>query len=362
MSKLSIDNNIIIQDIKIRHAQESDRLRWDEFVDGHPNASPYHLYAWTTAVESVYGFKKNNLIAEIGNRLVGVLPSVIMTLPFMKSKIITLPYCDLGGVLAEDEFIEESLIQAGMVEAKKNLADMVEFRGESDHLSGVKSEFHGQSYMDKVRMLLELPGSSDMLWNGFRSKLRSQIRRAVKNGLVFEFANEKIDDFYSVFSKNMRELGSPVHSKKWFEEIIQQYGENAKVGLVYYDHRPVGAGIILRVGKKMSVPWASTLREYNHLSPNMLLYWELLKYSVDSGVVFFDFGRSTPNEGTYRFKVQWGAIPKELFWYRAYFHNSPSVPSETPSRSRQIIRSIWQKMPLSIANIVGPKIRKYISL
>ena len=91
-------------------------------------------------------------------------------------------------------------------------------------------------------MLLDLPSSAEELWDGFKSKLRSQIRKAEKNGLTFEFANEKIDDYYSVFSLNMRDLGSPVHSKKWFEEITKQFKDNAKLGLVYYRGKSIGAG------------------------------------------------------------------------------------------------------------------------
>lgn len=362
MSEFLADKDKITQDMKIRHAQESDRLQWDDFVHRHPESSPYHLFAWTAAVEGAYGFKISNLIAERDNRVVGVLPLVQMNLPFMKPNIIALPYCDIGGVLAEDDATEESLIQAGIAEAKSILANMIELRGEFGKWTGRENTFSISSHTNKVRMLLDLPVSSEMLWDGFKSKLRSQIRRAEKNGLVFEFANKRIDDFYSVFSNNMRELGSPVHSKKWFEEIVKQYGDNAKVGLVYHDSKAIGAAIILRAGNKISIPWASTLRDYNRLSPNMLLYWGMLKYSADNGADVFDFGRSTPDEGTYRFKAQWGAIAAPLVWNTIFVNGKEKVVKPGINRNRKVIESIWKRLPLGWANMFGPTIRKYISL
>jgi FemAB-related protein (PEP-CTERM system-associated) len=360
--EISPDKKKPSQDMKIRHAKVSDIIRWDDFVQRHPESSPYHLYAWAAAVEAAYGFKNVNLIAEIENRVVGVLPLVIMNIPLMRPTIIALPYCDIGGVLAEDDMIKKALVEAGLEEGKKWSTRLIEIRCEIPNYYKIEGGTFHQANSGKVRMLLQLPPTSEELWNGFKSKLRSQIRKAEKNGLTFEIANEKIDEFYSVFSRNMRDLGSPVHSQKWFKEIIKYYGNNMNVCLVYSGNRAIGAAIILRVGKKTSIPWASTLREYNSLSPNMLLYWEILRYSVENGVESFDFGRSTPNEGTYRFKAQWGAIPKELPWNRMYFYGESNEAKAGISKLRTSIEAVWQKLPLLVVNFLGPKIRKYISL
>jgi len=193
-------------------------------------------------------------------------------------------------------------------------------------------------------------------------KLRSQIRKAEKNGLSFSWGSEKdIDAFYHVFSRNMHELGSPVHSKKWIEQILLNYGDNARMGLVFKENQPVGCGIILFTKHSVSIPWASTLREYNKLSPNMMLYWNFLKFAADTGKKVFDFGRSTLNEGTYKFKKQWGTEPEQLFWYSV--NETPQTSEEAAmGKNRVRLEQIWQKMPISLVNFIGPKVRKYISL
>lgn len=347
--------------MNIRKSLETDNQRWDGYVHSHAQSTPYHLYAWTNAVSKAYGFDSCRFLAEEHGRIRGILQMVIMKLPFGKVNCIALPYCDVGGVLADDSEIEIALIQTAVHEAEILSANSFEIRGEVDSETEDRCSLVAQSRNNKVRMVLELPNSSELLWDGFKSKLRSQIRKAEKNGLSFIFA-ENVEAFYSVFSSNMRDLGSPVHSKKWFEEIIDQFGEYARVGLVYCQGKIIAAGIILRVGNSISIPWSSTLRTHNKFSPNMLLYWKFLEYAADNGCLIFDFGRSTLNENTYRFKAQWGALAKELPWRFVYLQGSPKCDSSCLSKNRRRLEVFWKKLPLIVANSIGPQIRRYISL
>ena len=161
----------------------------------------------------------------------------------------------------------------------------------------------------------------------------------------------------------MRDLGSPVHSKKWFEQILANYQDNIIIANVYKDDIVVGAGIVLINGKSCSIPWASTNADYNRLAPNMLLYWSLLSYVADNGFSTFDFGRSTPGEGTYKFKQQWGAEPVALDWQT--FQQGQCLPEEaagSKGKLREIVETCWKKLPVNTSVMIGPAIRKYISL
>ena len=144
---------------------------------------------------------------------------------------------------------------------------------------------------------------------------------------------------------------------------MENFASNAKMGLVDFNEKTIGGGIILTVGNKVSIPWASTLRKYNHLAPNMSLYWNVLEYSCDNSFKLFDFGRSSNGEGTFRFKAQWGAKPINLDWYSIKFgHNQIEKYQGTTSQSRHFFAALWRNLPLSIANSVGPFVRKHISL
>lgn len=338
----------------------------DNYVRGHPAATPYHRIAWLRAVKGGYGHTVTILVAFNGEQeVVGVLPLCHLALPLYRPALVSQAYCDIGGPLANDADIEQALTNTALSLAGKVRARSLEFR-----LAGppVASEQALSSLRgSKVSMLCPLPPSREALFQSYKPKLRSQIRKAEKNGLVASIGHgpDAIDAFYPVFAANMHRLGSPVHGKSWFRSLQSCYGDDMVIGLVSFEEQVVGAGIVLVNGTRAAIPWASTRAEYNHLAPNMLLYWTLLGHLADSGITVFDFGRSSPGEGTYRFKKQWGAVPHELNWVDLLEKNKGSGNDIAPSRisrARLAAERIWRCLPMAVANRFGPLIRKYISL
>ncbi len=350
------------QPIIIRQAEHKDQKRWDAYIFAHPDATPYHLFAWKLTIEDSYGHHCHYLYAEINDQLVGILPLVHIRFFNIVNELTALPYCDVGGCLCDNSVIQDTLLNAAL-ETKQTLnSSNLYLRGPLVE-TRLKSETCFPEETSKVRMLLNLPSTSEELFSNFKSKLRSQVRKAKKNGIVFRWSgSEEIDAIYSVFSKNMRDLGSPVHAKSWLNAVLKHYNQKAKVGLVEFEDKIIGMGIILHHGQDVAIPWASTLREYNRLGPNMLLYWNFLKYSADNGYRIFDFGRSTKDEGTYRFKQQWGAQPEPLTWYSCSRSGQYHTAGRQQTKKRNTIAAIWAKTPLPIANLAGPILRKYISL
>jgi FemAB-related protein (PEP-CTERM system-associated) len=349
----------------LRLTTDYDREKWDSFVATDPEAGPYHWYAWKRAVEKAYHHKGFYLMAEKENgECLGVLPLICIKMPWGRKILVSLPYCDYAGPLGAYE-VKKALIDKALYLASKEKAYGIEIRFPSkpDFLNENIPE-NSQINIHKVRMLRELPLTSSELWSEFKPKLRAQIRRPQKEGLKEELGGkELLNDFYRVFNLNMHRLGSPVHDRKWFENLLEEYGDKAKVGIVRHKNGvPVAGGILLTIGQKACVPWASSLREYNPIAPNMLLYYRFLAWSSENGYKQFDFGRSTPGEGTYKFKEQWGSFPQPLHWFKQEFNGAPKTGIISKSGARDKMASIWCKLPLPIASFLGPKLRKYISL
>lgn len=345
--------------VTIKTLVEGELLHWDVYVQSHPSHSPYHLSGWGRAVSKSYKHRPVYIAAFEQGVIVGVLPLVVFSVPFKGSQLCSLPFCDLGGALADSSAIKMQLEQYANDLCHRQKNTSVEIRERVKHTSK-EVDWQGK----KVSMLLKLPSTAEELMASFRSKLRSQIRKAEKNGLTFELGTDKsfIDKFYLVFSENMHRLGSPVHSRTWFVSLVEQYQYNCLISIVKKDDLVVGAGLILFTENVACIPWASTKVEYNRLSPNMLLYWSLLEYCASHSIGEFDFGRSTFNEGTYKFKAQWGALPQSLFWRQLGAQICVDEPVSTQSKLRGIVEETWRKMPLAMANIVGPQIRRFISL
>ena len=334
-------------------------LAWDQYILSHPLGGVYLTTPWKKAIEQGYGHETFYLAAFENNDITGVLPLALIKPPLGSPGLVSLPFCDYGGLPADNNRTALSLLDKATSLAREHRAGLeIRNLSSSDLIKFPQGFVQGTN---KCRMLLELPESSDLLWSGFKSKLRSQIKKSSKEGLVARLEQaELLPDFYKVFCRNMRDLGSPVHSIHWINSVIESFGQAAKVCVVYKDNTPAAGGIILMHAQTATVPWASALREYSRLSPNMLLYWTFLKFAADNGYRFFDFGRSTPGEGTYAFKEQWGARPVPLSWYRLLIDSSAHAAANGNGSIRRAGEKLWRNLPLAAANALGPRLRKYI--
>ncbi len=341
--------------------REQDKPCWDHYVLNHPSGTAYHLSAWKKAVEAAYGFEQYSLVARShdpdSGPIIGVLPLIHHHLPFVNGRLVSLPFCDAAGPLANSTHIETALLEACQELLKYKGIKALTLRGGSP-FAGYDPETTLNP--EKVRMVLQLPGNSETLMAAFKAKVRSQVKKPIKDGLASQIGGmELLDDFYQVFEENMRDLGSPVHSFKMIRSVLKFYKNRAQIAVVKMpDGEVAAAGLILCHPKVVSIPWASSLRRYNRWNPNMLLYWTFLRFSSDMGYPAFDFGRSTPKEGTFRFKKQWGAVPKDLHW----FNSDEPTARENGLNLRAAAERIIQFMPVQTMRALGPAVRKYITL
>lgn len=359
----------------------------DEFVATQPDGDVFQLSAWRDAVRRAYGHRTVCMRAPIGSDgsevTGGLLPLVTMRHRWFGSVMVSSPFCDSGGVLAQDASLEQSLITQGLELASATSLNVLELRQRSplrclryldasNEMTRSPWATTGQ-YADwwvaiphpgeKVRMVLDLPSDPHTLFRAFKAKLRSQIQKPIKEGLKVRTGGpELVRDFYQVFVENMRDLGSPVHSKRFVDEVVGQYGAGARVFVVYLKEIPLAASLTLGFKDMLSNPWASSLRRFRHLAPNMLLYWSMLEYACQNGYGAFDFGRSTVGEGTYRFKEQWGARPEPLYWYRFTRGDAKRCSGGRHSGGMRRVVAIWRRLPLSVTRFLGPHIRRHISL
>ena len=335
---------------------------WDDYVNQHPNATPYHLTSWNISIHNAYKHDVHYLIAKNSNKVSGILPMCHIKRPLVSDVVCASPYCDLGGVLHDNRDVRTALINKA-IEFSHELGEVKLVLRERNIEHTAAHDVSGLANK-KVSMILSLPETSNVLFSSFKSKLRSQIKKAEKNGLIFKFGNQDhhLSAFYTIFTHNMKQLGSPTHSYEWFKQIRNNYTDNFSIGLIYYNDLAVGTGILIRQNNSCFIPWASTITAYNRLAPNMLLYWNMLKLACDYQCDLFDFGRSTYGEGTYKFKKQWGAEPVPLIWSQYDTQGRKTIENLKHGSLRKLSERVWRVLPLFAVNRIGPHIRKYISL
>lgn len=270
--------------------------------------------------------------------------------------LISLPYVNYGGVIARHQVDAAPLIDAALRLANQLGVRFLQLRHESE------VEHCGLTTRSdlKVHMRRPLPGGAEELWKSIGSSVRNQVRRGQKGDFLVAWGTlELVDEFYDVFSTNMRDLGTPVFGRRLFRVILEEFTDAAEVCVLRDRSRPVAVALLLHGSGTTEVLSASTLREYNKSCANMFLYWNLLLRAVERGQGTFDFGRSSPESGSHRFKKQWGAQPSRACW-QFYIRQGDitSMQRENP-RYEQLIR-MWRHLPTSVSRFVGPIIARAI--
>jgi FemAB-related protein (PEP-CTERM system-associated) len=266
--------------------------------------------------------------------------------------LVSLPYLNYGGPVADDPATEQALLHRAVRLADDLNVRYLELRQELP----ITHPRLDQSRTDKVHMRLNLPGDWAQLWKGLDAKVRNQVRKGEKHGLTISWGGlESLDDFYDVFSRNMRDLGTPVFGRRLFTAILEQFPERAEFCTVRDGKLPVAAALLLHGWGVTEVPSASSLRSHNHTCANMLMYWNLLKRAVERGQDVFDFGRSPEDGPTMKFKKQWGASPASSEWQFYLRRGDLGGMRKENSRYSRLIR-IWQRLPLSVTRLIGPAI------
>jgi FemAB-related protein (PEP-CTERM system-associated) len=329
---------------------------WDRFVERHPTATVAHLRAWGSVIHGAYGHEVAYLLAEEGGEPVGALPVVLIRSRLFGCRLVSMPFLDYGGVLAPPGSpAEAALARAALDLARERGAQTLGLR--QFHSTGL-----GQPVTDdRVTMLMPLT-SEEAVWRALPSERRNRVRKGAKCGLGSVWGGaELLEDFYRVFATNMRDLGSPVHSRRFFALMLEALAGVARVLLVRdADGRAVGAAIGLFFRDTIMVPWVSSLREAFALCPNFALYWEVIRTGCAAGYRWLDFGRSLRSAGTFEFKRQWGAEPRPLPWIFIDVVAGAPPPTDRDAGRYAGLIAAWKRLPVPLATVLGPWVRSQV--
>jgi serine/alanine adding enzyme len=328
---------------------------WDGFASRQDGYTHFHRFGWKALIEEVFGHECLYLAAHSGSgELVGVLPLVRVRSIVFGHYLVSMPFLNYGGPLGTAEALT-ALGEAAETEARRSRAKLLELR------SRVTLPLAMPVSHRKITVVLDLPRDHDALFKSFTAKLRSQVRRPQKEGVTVRFGADQVEPFFQVFSRHMRDLGTPTLPRRFFEQIAARFADDSWFACAWHEGRPVAAGAGFRWGTEFEMTWASSLTEFNRIAPNMLLYWEFMKRAVDEGMTLFNFGRCTPDGGTHRFKRQWGSRDEALWWYQRAAGDATHAATPSPDGGMfSLGPRIWKHLPLPVATALGPRIVRYI--
>jgi FemAB-related protein (PEP-CTERM system-associated) len=331
--------------VRVRAFEPGDAARWDDYVRATPGSSFGHLSGWRALVEASYGCEAWYWLAEDEGRIRGVLPL------FVRRRREPALFSAPGGLLADDAATAAALLEPARERLERERLEYLELRDQAREWPGLKTSG------EHCTLVLDLAGREEDQWKAFDSKLRNQIRKGQKSGFGVRWGRDQVPAFHRVMLENLRDLGTPLRGKRYFERALSAL-ERADLLVLDLGGRPAGAMFVVEHRDTTSDPWASSPRRLLHLCPNQVLYWEALRRGIARGMRHFDFGRSQWHSGTFQFKIQWGATPRPLY-YQYLMGRGARLPTlEDQKRGYDLAVRLWKRLPLWAARPLGERVKR----
>lgn len=331
----------------IKLLQSTDSVRWDRYVMANEQATFFHLSGWQQVVEQAFGHRSYYLFAEQQGEIVGILPLVHINSRLFGNALISNAFCVYGGIVADHQTVSEALCRHARQLARELGVDHLELRNRQPNHPDWPCK---QLYVTFVKTLEATPEAN---FKAIPSKRRYHVRAATKAGLNAVISDD-IDRFYRCYAESVRNLGTPVFSKRYFQLLQQVFGDACEILLVEQRGRAV-AGVMSFYFRDQVLPYyAGGTRKARRLSGNDFMYWQLICRAVERGCRVFDFGRSKLGTGSYQYKKLWGFEPQPLY-YEIDLVNAEQMPDINPLNPKyRLFIQVWKCLPLGLSRVIGP--------
>lgn len=326
---------------------------WDEYVNAHPEGTFFHLSGWQTFYQSYFKLKTDYLMAFTDGMLTGVLPLAQLKSVLFSNALISTPFMVYGGILASDSQSFAKLLLAAKSLAKERQVDYLELR---QQFNDVQEGYDQSQYVTFKRKLAK---SDEENLSLIPRKQRAVVRKAIAKGLTYTIEKD-VNHFYPLYAESLRNLGTPVMAKGYYQALLDHFGEQIDILTVMADNKPV-ASVMSFYHQQTVLPfYGGGGGQARGCGANDFMYWSLMQHAVAKGCRVFDFGRSKVDTGSYRFKKHWGFEQTPLH-YRYLPIAKDEKPNFSPTNPKyQTMITTWKKLPLAVANTLGPFVARRI--
>jgi len=334
--------------LTVRSMEARDASGWDAFVQSQEAGTFFHRSAWHGIFRDIFRLEPRYLLAERGDEIAGILPLVFQKSRLFGNALVAAPFCVEGGPLASDSEVDSALVASALALQAETKAPYVEFRSRRAQHAGwtvrkdLYATFSGPLSGDDQENLKAIP-----------RKQRAVVRKTLE-GKLTSGVTDKVDDMFRVYAESVRNLGTPVFAKSYFARLKKSFGDDCDIVVVREDGVPVSA-VLNFYHKDTVLPYyGGGTSGARRNGANDFLYWEVMRRAALRGYRRFDFGRSKAGTGAFSFKKNWGFEP---LWLEYEYHFAPgeSMPDKNPLNPKyKLFIETWKKLPLPIANFMGP--------
>jgi FemAB-related protein (PEP-CTERM system-associated) len=337
--------------VHVRQLEPADFYRWDKFVSDCRDATFFHRAGWKTVIERAFAHRTHFFYAEAGGRIEGILPLAEIRSLLFGHTLVSLPFCVYGGIAAQSERARQALDETARALAEKLRVDHLEYRCLTpQHPDWVHKDLY-------VTFRKEIDSNVEHNLLAIPRKQRAMVRKGIKAGLKGEI-DEGVERFFAAYAASVHRLGTPVFSKRYFQILREVFGSDCEVLTVTQDGQLVASVLSFYFRDEVLPYYGGGTASARDVAGNDFMYWDLMRRACERGIRVFDYGRSKRGTGSFDFKKNWGFEPQPLH-YEYLLVKGKRVPEHNPLNPKySLFIKLWQRLPLSVANLIGPHIVK----
>jgi FemAB-related protein (PEP-CTERM system-associated) len=335
----------------IKTLDKANYPRWDNFVQATADATFFHLSGWKTVIEKAFGHKVYFLYVERDGEITGIFPLVHVKSLLFGNTLVSTAFCVYGGIVAKDEQTYSELDTEACRLAEQLGVDCLEIRNRTHKTPS-------RPYKDLyVTFRKELDANVEKNLLAIPRKQRAMVRKGIDAGLTSTI-DTNVDRLHKAYSESVRNLGTPVFSKKYFQILKEVFAEQCEVLSVEHNGQLIGSVMNFYFKDEVLPYYGGGTELARDLKGNDFMYWEVMRRAVEKGVKIFDYGRSKVGTGSYSFKKNWGFTPEPLF-YEFHLVKATELPDINPLNPKyQLFIAAWKRLPLPISQFIGPYLSK----
>jgi FemAB-related protein (PEP-CTERM system-associated) len=327
---------------------------WDRFVLTHPDGTFFHRAAWRDVVATAFGHATCYAFAERDGAIAGVLPLGQVKTALFGNALISVPFCVYGGPLAADAEAGHALAAHAAEVMRQRNAPVLELRTRTPIAWLDPAEWIPRPDL-YVTFRKPFTEDDEVNLKAIPRKQRAMVRKGIDRGLTSAVDHDTAR-LYPIYAESVRNLGTPVFSRRYFDILLAAFGTDADVVTVLDGAQPI-ASVLNFYFRNEVLPYYGGGRSIaRERYGNDFMYWETMRRAAGRGYTMFDFGRSKRDTGSFAFKKNWGFVPEPLAYC---FRLAPgqSIPELNPLNPKfRLFIATWKRLPLPVANLLGPHI------
>ena len=330
----------------------ADKALWDAYLAAARDVSFFHRWEWGEIVRDAYGYEPIRLVARREGAIVGALLMSDVKAPLLGRSLISSAFTVGGGIAADDQSAADALAAKAIEEGRARNVQYVELRGGANDLKGwtaknnVYASFSKPLIRDEKERLLAIPKKR-------RAEIRKGLKLAGEGRLTIRHGRD-VDAFYHCYARSLRNLGTPIFSKRFVHAIMEAFGDKSEIAVVEADGAPIVALISFFYKDRVMPYYVGALPEARALRGFDFLYWSMMERGIEFGAEIFDFGRSKIGTPHFDYKKYWGFEGVPLRYQYALI-GATDTPNVNPNNPKfKIFTNMWKRLPVPVANAIGP--------